>query len=231
MQGVLLVDKPPGWTSFDVVNYVRKIVAQASGKKPKNIKVGHTGTLDPFATGLLVLVVGSDYTRRSRELSKLDKTYDVTMCLGQTSSTGDEEGQKRLISERVPTETEIRHVLSEFSGDIMQRPPSFSAIKINGQRAYRLARAGKPMILEARLVKIYENSLKTYSYPLAQFSSHVGSGTYIRSLVEDMGKKLKTGAYVSELCRLSVGNFYLENALSVNNLSEDLITARLQSLD
>ena len=89
MQGVLLVDKPTGWTSFDIVNYVRKIVATAEGKKPKNCKVGHTGTLDPFATGLLVLLVGKEYTKRAGELSKLDKTYEVTMRLGETSTTGD----------------------------------------------------------------------------------------------------------------------------------------------
>src|SRR5580698_1479878 len=98
MQGILLVDKPKGWTSFDVVNYVRKIVATAEGKKPKNTKVGHTGTLDPLATGLLVLLIGKDYTRRAEELTKLDKTYQVTMKLGQTSTTGDEEGEKTIVS-------------------------------------------------------------------------------------------------------------------------------------
>src|SRR5664279_3390430 len=93
MQGLLLVDKPAGWTSFDVVNYVRRIVATAEGKRPKQVKVGHTGTLDPFATGLLVLLIGKEYTKRAGELSKLDKTYEMTMKLGETSSTGDPEGE------------------------------------------------------------------------------------------------------------------------------------------
>src|SRR6201999_2027786 len=100
MQGMLLVDKPAGWTSFDVVNYVRRMVATAEGKKPKNVKVGHTGTLDPFATGLLILLIGKEYTRRAGEFSKLDKTYEVTMRLGQTSTTGDPEGEITPVSDR-----------------------------------------------------------------------------------------------------------------------------------
>src|ERR1035441_10420863 len=106
MQGILVVDKPAGWTSFDVVNYTRKIVAAAEGKKPKQVKVGHSGTLDPFATGLLVLLVGKDYTRRAGEFSKLDKTYEVIMKLGSTSSTGDPEGALTAANKRVPSEAE-----------------------------------------------------------------------------------------------------------------------------
>src|SRR6188472_277957 len=103
LQGLLLVDKPKGWTSFDVVNYVRRIVATAEGKKPKNCKVGHTGTLDPLATGLLVLLVGKEYTRRAGELAKVDKTYEVTMKLGQVSTTADEEGEKTPVSDAQPS--------------------------------------------------------------------------------------------------------------------------------
>src|SRR5689334_21503286 len=106
MQGILLVDKPAGWTSFDVVNYVRKIVAGVEGKKPKNCKVGHSGTLDPFATGLLILLIGKEYTRRASEFSKLDKTYEMPMRLGQTSTTGDPEGTLTDVSELIPTETD-----------------------------------------------------------------------------------------------------------------------------
>ncbi len=102
MSGLLLVDKPAGWTSFDVVNYIRRIVATAEGKKPKNVKVGHTGTLDPFATGLLVLLIGKEYTRRASEFSKLDKTYEVTLKLGATSSTGDPEGSIETVSDVIP---------------------------------------------------------------------------------------------------------------------------------
>jgi tRNA pseudouridine55 synthase len=123
VQGLLLVDKPKTWTSFDVVNYVRKIVAQEEGKKPKNCKVGHTGTLDPLATGLLILLVGKEYTRRAGELSKLDKTYEVTMKLGQTSTTADEEGEKTTVSATVPTEKAILEALEGLQGQIMQVPP------------------------------------------------------------------------------------------------------------
>lgn len=124
------------WTSFDVVNYVRKMVATAEGKKPKNTKVGHTGTLDPLATGLLVLLIGKDYTRRAVELTKLDKTYEVTMKLGETSTTGDAEGDltpylaSRIDPDAVvPGEGEVLAVMQRFVGEIMQTPPVYSAIK------------------------------------------------------------------------------------------------------
>jgi tRNA pseudouridine55 synthase len=119
MQGILLVDKPSGWTSFDVVNYVRKMVAQAEGKKPKSCKVGHTGTLDPLATGLLVILVGKEYTRKAAELSKHDKTYEVTMKLGETSTTGDDEGEKTPVSERIPGENEVLAALRKLTGNIL----------------------------------------------------------------------------------------------------------------
>jgi tRNA pseudouridine55 synthase len=231
MQGVLLIDKPKGWTSFDVVNYVRKTLAQAANLKPSSLKVGHTGTLDPLATGLLVLLVGKSYTRRATELSKVDKSYDVTMYLGQTSSTGDEEGQKQRVSDEKPDSTEIRNVLARFTGELQQVPPAFSAIKVHGQRAYDLARSGKSVMLEARPVTIHQNILEDYSYPLVRFTTRVSSGTYVRSLVEDMGLELKTGAYMSELSRTRVGDFSLENALPVHNLSAELIAERLRSLD
>ncbi len=209
---MLLVDKPSGWTSFDVVNYVRKLVAAANGTKPKNTKVGHTGTLDPLATGLLVLAVGKDYTRRMPELTKLDKTYEVTMKLGETSTTGDEEGEKTAVSDTVPDETAILGALERLQGQILQVPPAFSAMKINGQRAYKLAREGKAVEMEARPVTIYKNTLTSYEYPFVKFTSEVGSGTYIRSLVEDLGKLLGTGAYMSDLRRTRVGQFNLTDA-------------------
>ncbi len=114
MQGILLVDKPAGWTSFDVVNYVRRIIANAEGKKPKSVKVGHTGTLDPFATGLLVLVIGKEYTRQAGDFSKLDKTYEVTMKLGETSTTGDPEGEISPISVAVPSLKALQRAVKQF---------------------------------------------------------------------------------------------------------------------
>lgn len=227
LQGILLIDKPKTWTSFDVVNYVRKFVAQAEDKKPKNTKVGHTGTLDPLATGLLVLVVGKQYTKRAGEFSKLDKVYEVTMKLGQTSNTGDEEGEKIAVSDLVPTKMSILEALGKFSGEIMQTPPIFSAMKIKGQRAYKLARAGKEVELEARPVTIHGSTLDSYEYPFVTFTSHVSSGTYIRSLVEDLGKELGTGAYMSDLRRTAVGTFNTESSIPIEGITTELIQKNL----
>ena len=230
MQGLLLVDKPKGWTSFDVVNYVRKFVAQIEGKKPKNCKVGHTGTLDPMATGLLVLVIGKEYTRRAGEFSKLDKTYEVTMRLGQSSTTADVEGEITDVSDAVPNENAVREALERFQGQIMQTPPAFSAMKINGQRAYKLAREGKAVELEARPVTIYHNTMVSYEYPDVRFVSEVSSGTYIRSLVEDLGRDLGTGAYMADLRRNTVGQFSLQAAVQVSQLTPELLEESLRQI-
>ncbi len=224
MQGLLLVDKPATWTSFDVVNYVRRIVASAEGKKPKNVKVGHTGTLDPFATGLLVLLIGKEYTRRAAEFSKLDKTYEVTLKLGQISSTGDPEGEITVVSSAEPSTEALREALEKFRGPIMQVPPAYSAIKVNGQRAYKLARAGKEVIIEARPTTIHRLEFTDYTYPEVKIVSEVTSGTYIRTLVTDLGEALGTGAYTTTLRRLSVGQFNIQDAISTEKLTPELIT-------
>jgi tRNA pseudouridine55 synthase len=229
MQGILLVDKPKTWTSFDVVNFVRRQVATVEGKKPKNCKVGHTGTLDPLATGLLVILVGKEYTRKATELSKVDKTYEVTMRLGVTSTTADEEGEKTVVSSTAPTREAVLEALQHFQGQIMQTPPAFSAMKINGQRAYKLAREGKPVELEARPITIHSNELTSYEYPTVTFTSKVGSGTYIRSLVEDVGAYLETGAYMSDLRRTQVGAFDLSGARAVEAINTDTIEDLLQA--
>lgn len=221
MQGILLVDKPAGWTSFDVVNYVRKQVAVAEGKKPKQVKVGHTGTLDPFATGLLVLLIGKEYTRRAGEFSKLDKTYEVTMHLGATSSTGDPEGEITPVNDKKPTLKELQTAIRKFTGQIEQTPPAFSAIKIGGQRAYKLARAGQAVTLESRQVTINRLELLDYDYPEVKLVADVSSGTYIRSLVEDLGQSLSTGAYTKGLRRLTVGDFNIKEATLLRSVREN----------
>lgn len=227
MQGILLVDKPQGWTSFDVVNYVRKIVATAEGKKPKNCKVGHTGTLDPMATGLLVLLIGKEYTRRAGEMSKHDKTYEVTMQLGATSTTGDIEGELTPVSERLPGENEVLAALQKFTGEIMQTPPAYSAIKINGQKAYDLARKGKAVKLEPRPVTIYDIRDVQYAYPEVSFTCDVSSGTYIRSLAADIGEVLGTGAHLTALRRTRVGKFDLTGALVSTEITLEMLEANL----
>ena len=230
MQGLLLVNKPAGWTSFDVVNYVRRIVAQVEDKKPKNCKVGHTGTLDPFATGLLVLLIGKEYTRRAGELSKLDKTYEVTMKLGETSSTGDPEGETTIVSDTIPTPEALQAAVEHFRAPISQVPPAFSAIKINGQRAYKLAREGKEVIIEPRHVTINSLEVTNYVYPKVELITNVSSGTYIRTLVEDIGKVLGSGAYTTTLRRTRVGSYHLDQALSVPSLNPETLQAGLHSL-
>lgn len=235
-----MVDKPAGWTSFDVVNYVRRIVASAEGKKPKNCKVGHTGTLDPFATGLLVLLIGKDYTRRAGEISKLDKTYEAIAELGRVSTTGDPEGVLTTYSNRIvdpaspfttaPTTVDVEVALQGFIGEIEQVPPAYSAIKVNGQRAYKLAREGKEVAMQARMATIDSIRLINYVYPDIAFTTEVGSGTYIRALVEDIGRKLGTGAYTAELRRTRVGRYSLDNAVAVEGLTPEMLATALQTI-
>jgi tRNA pseudouridine55 synthase len=226
MQGILLVDKPAGWTSFDVVNYVRKIVSTAEGKKPKNVKVGHSGTLDPFATGLLILLVGKDYTRRASEFSKLDKTYEMTAILGQTSTTGDPEGELTVVSDHQPTEAEIKAEIAKLTGEISQIPPAYSAIKVDGQRAYKLARAGKEVVIEPREATVHKFELVEYKYPELKLVADVSSGTYIRTIVEDLGKALSTGAYTSQLRRTKVADFSVTDAIMTEELTQEAIENR-----
>ncbi|HSX46658.1 MAG TPA: tRNA pseudouridine(55) synthase TruB [Patescibacteria group bacterium] len=221
MDGILLVDKPSGWTSFDIVAKIRGQIKRETGlKKPK---VGHAGTLDPLATGLMIILVGS-YTKRAGEFSKLDKVYEVTMKLGQTSTTGDDEGEKTSVSAYEPSTEELNDVLARFTGEIMQTPHAYSAIKVNGQRAYKLARAGKEVTIEPRKVTIYELRDVEYRYPEVKFTTKVSSGTYIRSLVEDIGKTLNTGAYMSALRRTKVGQFSLADSQAITEVDLSTLT-------
>ncbi len=230
MQGVLLVDKPATWTSFDVVNYVRRIVATAEGKKPKNVKVGHTGTLDPFATGLLVLLIGKEYTRRAGEFSKLDKTYEVTMRLGETSTTGDPEGTITTVEGSEPSPEALEEAVAKFRGPISQIPPAFSAIKIDGQRAYKLAREGKEVIIPARPVTINRLVVVAYDYPEVNLIADVSSGTYVRTLVEDIAKALGTVAYATQLRRISVDKFNVADAREVKSLTAEILEQNLANI-
>ncbi len=225
MDGIVLVDKPSGWTSFDVVAKVRGIARVSGVAKPK---VGHAGTLDPLATGLMVILIGS-YCKRAQEFSKLDKTYAVTARLGQISTTGDEEGEKSLVSDVQPSLTEVRTALERFTGTLSQVPPVYSAVKVGGQRAYKLARQGKAVKIDPRSVTVHGYTDVGYAYPTLNFTVDVSSGTYIRTLVEDIGKHLKTGAYTTGLRRLTVGDSTLDNALPADNLSSEAIYQNLRT--
>jgi tRNA pseudouridine55 synthase len=229
MNGIILVDKPKGWTSFDVAGKIRYMVqhSEYNTSNKKRFPTGHTGTLDPLATGLLVVLLGT-YTKQAMSLTKLDKTYEVTMKLGQTSTTGDAEGELSTISSVEPSAEQVQAALNTFVGDIMQVPPAFSAIKINGQRAYKLARNGKAPELKARPVHIEQIALTDYTYPFVQFTTEVSSGTYIRSLVEDLGKLLETGAYMSDLRRTKVGKFDITDAVQMDGLTSQIIAEHIQ---
>ena len=210
---VLLIDKPAGITSFGVVARVRRQLSQLAGHK---VKVGHTGTLDPFATGLMIIVTGKE-CRNAGEYSKLDKVYEATLRLGQTSSTGDPEGEITDVSDMVPSQSNVESVLATFIGEIKQRPPMYSAIKINGQRAYKLARKGEVFEVPERTVTIFSLDLIDYTYPEIKIRVHVSSGTYIRTLAEDIGKLLGTSAYCSQLRRTKISD------QSVTQASTDFI--------
>ena len=212
---IILVDKPTGISSFGVVARVRRYLTKQAGHK---IKVGHCGTLDPFATGLLILVSGKN-TKRAGEFSGLDKEYEATIYLGARSSTGDPEGEIEQVSDRQPSLSEIKKVISEFVGKVTQTPPVFSAIKINGRRAYQLARQGREIDMPSRQVTIYDINIESYIYPYLTIKTKVSSGTYIRSLAQDIGEALGVGAYTTQLRRLSVGEYSVSEAKSLEDFT------------
>ena len=204
MEEIIFVDKPSGMSSFGAVARVRRLLSEREGHK---VKVGHTGTLDPFATGLLILLAGKA-TKKAPELTKLDKVYEATIRLGATSSTGDPEGEITITDKKPEISREkIIETLAQFVGEIEQTPPAFSAIKINGQRAYKLARAGKTVEMPKRKVTIYELELLDYTSPFLRIRTHVSSGTYIRTLAEDIGEALGCGAYTTELRRTKIADY------------------------
>ena len=214
IQDIILIDKPAGLSSFGVVARVRRRLSMGAGKK---VKVGHTGTLDPFATGLLILLANKA-TKLSNQFLKLDKWYEATICLGKTSTTGDPEGEIiEQNTEKVPTLEEVKAVVNQFVGQVTQTVPAFSAVKINGQRAYQLARRGEAVSMPTRQIEIYAIEILSYNYPELIIRTHVSSGTYIRTLGEDIGKALGVGAYLTALRRTQVGEHQIENAVTLSD--------------
>ena len=214
LQDIILIDKPAGLSSFGVVARVRRRLSMDAGKK---VKVGHTGTLDPFATGLLILLANKA-TKLSNQFLKLDKWYEATICLGKTSTTGDPEGEIiEQNTEKLPTLEEVKAVVNQFVGQITQTVPAFSAVKINGQRAYQLARRGEDVVMPNRQIEIYSLEILSYDYPELVIRTHVSSGTYIRTLGEDIGKALGVGAYLTSLRRTQVGDYQIKNAIKLSD--------------
>jgi tRNA pseudouridine55 synthase len=216
MNGLLVLDKPAGITSRDAVD-------RAIGWFGRGIKIGHTGTLDPFATGVLVLCLGSA-TRLTEYVQRMSKTYRATFLLGSTSDTDDIDGLITPTANATdPGREAVAATLAAFVGTIEQTPPNYSAAKVGGQRAYALARKGAGVALQARPVTIHAIDLLSYQWPAVDVEVRCGKGTYIRSLARDVGSSLRCGAYVSALRRTSVGPFTAEDGLK---LDEDRETAR-----
>ena len=227
-KGILLVDKPLNWTSFNVVSYIRSIIAKSKGVRSSSIKVGHIGTLDPLATGLMVILIGKEFTTRAQSLSKLDKIYEVQAKLGYVTKSFDREFEEEFFSNKVPLSDSVLRALKSFIGESLQAPPIFSAIKINGQRAYQLARSDQDVEIKDRPVNIYYIDKIVYQYPYLRFETKVSSGTYIRSLVNDLGLMLKCGAYLSSLNRIAVGPFKLSDAIKIESLTYPKIEKNLK---
>ncbi len=210
--GILVVNKPTGPTSHDIVDEIRKI----SGIK----QVGHAGTLDPFAEGLLIILV-SKATKLQSKFMDLPKTYMATLKLGETTDTYDKTGIKSSSFAKVPEDKQIRNTLKQFIGEIKQVPPIYSAIKIKGKKAYELARKGIKPKLKPRKVKIYDIEILDYKYPKLKIKIKCGKGTYIRSLANDIGKKLGCGAYLEKLIRTQIGKFNIKNSVKTNKLTSN----------
>lgn len=210
---IIPINKPAGITSHTVVNKLRKFY----GIK----KIGHAGTLDPFATGVLILLVGRESTKRSQELMKQNKIYRTKLKLGYISDTYDRDGVIQEYNiQKVPIRAEIDQIIASFVGEISQIPPMYSAIKINGKKMYELARKGQTVDIPPRLVNIYNIIVLDYTYPYLTLDIDCSSGTYIRSLGYDIGIKLGTGAYLEELERRQSGEFSIENCYTLDTLPE-----------
>lgn len=222
--GFLLIDKPAGMTSHDVVDRVRR----ATGER----RVGHSGTLDPFATGLLIVGVGRESTKRLGELLKKDKEYVATVVLGATSDTYDRDGRVVAVAGATePSQGEVEAAAKSFVGKISQVPPLYSAKKVAGKKLYELARKGIEIEVKPSQVEVYEIEVVRYGYPTLEIRVKCSSGTYIRSLGSDIGAKLGCGAYLGELRRTAIDRYRVEDAVPLDKLSPETWKGSLFSLD
>lgn len=219
MHGILNIHKPPNWTSRDAVNRVSRFVRPA--------KVGHAGTLDPLATGVLICCVGSG-TRLIEYVQQMPKRYIGQFELGKTSDTEDLEGTiTELADAPAIIADQLTAILPEFVGQIQQRPSIFSAIKVDGKRAYKLARQGIITELEPREISIYELTLRKFDYPHFEIDVLCGGGTYMRALGRDIGERLGSGAMMTGLQRTAIGDFRLEDAVPLDQLNAETVAANL----
>jgi len=214
---VLLINKPLRWTSFDAVRKIRNLI--------RIKKVGHAGTLDPLATGLLIVCTGR-FTKKINEYMAKEKEYTGSFTLGSTTPTYDLESEPGNFKSLDGIDEEaIKAATAAFTGEIMQVPPAHSAIKIDGKRVYELARKGVEVKIDPRKVTIYEFEITSVELPVVQFRVVCSTGTYIRSLANDFGAALGCGGYMSSLCRTRIGEFRLENAITPAELEEEIRAA------
>lgn len=210
---MLLVDKPLKWTSFDVVKYIRKSLV--SKFKIKRIKVGHAGTLDPLATGLLIICIGKQ-TKKILEYQNQLKTYTGKFKLGETTPSFDGETEvNEVFNYDHIEELDLKNMSKQFIGKKMQKPPIFSAIKKDGKRMYEYARENKKIEIQEREIQIHEFNIINFSSPYVEFHIKCSKGTYIRSIANDYGKKLNSGSYLFELRRVNIGDYSVLNALKI----------------
>ncbi len=215
MNGIISVYKPKGWTSHDVVDKIRSIT--------KVKRVGHAGTLDPLAEGVLVVGIGREATKKLNVELQKEKEYDAIIKLGETSITGDEEGEKTTINvQSIPAKKEIEEALKQFTGTIMQTPPQYSSIKIKGKSAYKYARRGQKVLIEPREVHVKKIELVNYTWPFLEIRVVSGPGVYIRGLAQDIGEKLQTGGYLFKLIRTRVGEYSVNKSIHAEQLTSDL---------
>ena len=215
MNGFLLVNKPEGITSYDVIRQIKSFL-------PKKTKIGHSGTLDPFATGLMIIAIGRNFTKQLNQLLHSDKTYQAEITFGTVTDSYDIDG---AVTYTHPTPitlsaSDISPIIEQFKGTISQTPPIYSAKKINGKPAYKHAREGRKIELKESTVTIYEITLNDFRHNIANISVHCSKGTYIRSLAHDIGQSLRIGAHLSKLNRSAIGNISIEQAIELTDISE-----------
>ena len=217
---LLLVNKPPEWTSFDVVKKVRNLIKKKM--QIKKIKVGHAGTLDPLATGLLIVCTGK-FTKRIDEIQRQGKCYTGHFTLGASTPSFDLETKVNQTFETAHiTKQLLEEVVKQFEGEINQIPPIFSALKKDGERLYKLVRKNKKVEIESRKVTIHSFKITKINMPEVSFKISCSKGTYIRSIANDFGKALNSGAHLSELCRTKIGEYDLKQATNIKELEEKI---------
>ena len=217
---IILVNKPYRWTSFDVVNYIRNTVKHLAGIK--KIKIGHAGTLDPLATGLLIICTGRK-TKQIEQFKEFDKEYTGTFTLGAIRPTYDLESDiAEVFSLDHVTEENIHQAAVSLSGNYLQKPPLFSAVKIRGKRAYEYARRDQEVVIEPKLVSVPVFEITGIQLPEVSFRIACSKGTYIRAIARDFGENLKCGAYLSSLCRTRIGPYLLKDAMETVEFKERL---------